>query len=287
MKKSLMIAAVTALAVAVPAASAFAADPAKYQRFGAGVVGKAGTEAKPKAVALKIHPFHEYGIKGGATNAGGLNSGATMEVPFSTVFANVYLDKALVFNMNSFPACDLQTILDDPDSCDPDSRVDIPSSASGLVRTKGALPGIYTLFTKLEIKTFIMKSRKPGGPRVLDTLALRVVTPLVTAVIEGKLSNATGSAKKLYGKVMRFTIPDGLIAPTDALVSQLVDFDSGIKAAYYKGKPGIGLKACPKSKKLNFGYSGEFTINTTRNADQKSWKIMNVSPRIDKKVACK
>ena len=54
MKKSLMIAAVTALAVAVPAASAFAADPAKYQRFGAGVVGKAGTEAKPKAVEPEI-----------------------------------------------------------------------------------------------------------------------------------------------------------------------------------------------------------------------------------------
>ena len=286
MKKLTMVAAIAALATVLPAASALA-TPAKFQRFEAGVIGKAGTSKKLKAVALKIHPFHEYGIAGGPTNLGGQNTGATNEVPFSTVFANVYLDKALVFNTNSFPSCDLQTVIDDPDSCDPDSRVDIPSSASGLVRTKGALPGIYTLFTKLEIKTFIMKSRKPGGPRVLDTLALRVVTPLVTAVIEGKLSNATGSAKKLYGKVMRFTIPDGLISPTDALVSQLVDFDSGIKAAYYKGKPGIGLKACPKSKKLNFGYNGEFTINTTRNADQKSWKIDQIGPRIDKTVPCK
>ena len=286
MKKSLFIVAATALAVTVPAASAFA-TPAEFQRVSVGVVGRAGTDAKPKAVQLNIHPFHVYGIKGGATNEGKLNSGATMEAPFSTVFANVYLDKALVFNTNSFPSCDLQTVIDDPDSCDPDSRVDIPSSASGLVRTKGALPGIYTLFTKLEIKTFIMKSRKPGGPRVLDTLALRVKTPLVTAVIEGKLSNATGSAKKLYGKVMRFTIPDGLIAPTDGLVSQLVDFDSGIKAAYYKGKPGIGLKACPKSKKLNFGYNGEYTINTTKNADQKSWKIDQIGKRIDKTVPCK
>jgi hypothetical protein len=286
MKKSLMIAAVTALAVAVPAASAFA-TPAEFQGFSAGVIGKAGTNAKPKAVALKIHPFHYYGIKGGATNVGNKNTGATMEAPFSTVFANVYMDKALVFNINSFPACDLQTVLDDPDSCDPDSRVDIPSSASGLVRTKGALPGVYSLFTKLEIKTFIMKARTPGGPRVKDTLALRVVTPLVTAVIEGKLGNPTGSAKKLYGKVMRFTIPDGLIAPTDGLVSQLVDFDSGIRAAYYKGKPGIGLGACPKSKKLNFGYNGEYTINATKSKDQKSWKINQTGPRIDKTVPCK
>ena len=286
MKKSLLIAAVTALVVAIPASSALA-TPWGYQRFDVSVVGKHGTAKKTNQIRLNLHPFHEFGTKGGPDNIGNQNTGATLEAPFSTVFANVYLDKALVFNTNSFPSCDLQTVIDDPDSCDPDSRVDIPSSASGLVRTKGALPGIYTLFTKLEIKTFIMKSRKPGGPRVLDTLALRVVTPLVTAVIEGKLSNATGSAKKLYGKVMRFTIPDGLIEPTGGLVSQLVDFDSGIKAAYYKGKPGIGLKACPKSKKLNFGYNGEFTINTTRNADQKSWKIMQVGPRIDKTVPCK
>ena len=286
MKRSLLIAAVTALAVTVPAASAFA-TPAEFQRFAAGVVGKAGTEAKPKAVQLNIHPFHEYGIKGGETNAGNKNTGATMEVPFSTVFANVFLDKALVFNINSFPACDLQTVIDDPDSCDPDSRVDIPSSASGLVRTKGALPGIYTLFTKLEIKTFIMKARTPGGPRVKDTLALRVKTPLVTAVIEGKLMNATGSAKKLYGKVMRFTIPDGLIAPTEGLVSQLVDFNSGIKAVSSNGKPLVGLGKCPKNKKLNIGYNGEYTINAKKKADQRSWDIMQVGPRIDKKVACK
>jgi hypothetical protein len=277
MKKSLLIAAVTALAVAVPAASAFA-SPAEFQRFEAAVVGKAGTDAKPKAVQLKIHPFHVYGIGGGPTNTGGLNSGATMEDPFSTVYANVFTDKAIKYNLASFPTCKLQTVLDSPDSCVKASRVDIPSSATGLVRTKGALPGIYTLATVLEIKTFVLSK---------DTLALRVVTPLVTAVIEGKIGKATGAAAKKYGSRIRFTIPDGLIAPTDGLVSQLVDFNSGIKAAYYKGKPGIGLGACPKNKKLNFGYNGEFTINTTKNADQKSWKIMQVGPRIDKTVPCK
>jgi hypothetical protein len=155
------------------------------------------------------------------------------------------------------------------------------------VRTTGALPGLYTLFTELEIKTFVMNARSKGGARVKDTLALRVVTPLATAVIEGKLNNATGSAKRLYGKVMRFTIPEGLIMPTPGLVSQLVDFNSGIKAAYYKGKPGIGLGACPKSKKLNFGYNGEYTINTAKTADQKSWKIDQIGKRIDNKVPCK
>jgi hypothetical protein len=278
MKKSLLIAAVTALAVAVPASSAFAANPAEFQRFAAGVVGKAGTDAKPRAVQLNLHPFHEYGIAGGPTNIGGKNTGATNEVPFSTVFANVYNDKALVFNLGSFPTCKLQTVLDTPDSCPKGSRVDVPSTASGLVRTKGALPGLYTLFTDLEIKTFVLSK---------DTLALRVVTPLATAVIEGKIGKATGSAAKKYGTRVRFTIPDGLIEPTQGLVSQLVDFNSGIKAVSSNGKPLVGLKKCPKSKKLNFGYNGEFTIDTTRSADQKSWKIGQIGPRIDKTVACK
>jgi hypothetical protein len=278
MKKSLLIAAVTALAVTVPAGSAFAANPAEFQRFAAGVVGKAGSDAKPKAVQLNLHPFHEYGIAGGPTNIGGANTGATNEVPFSTVFANVYNDKALVFNLGSFPVCKLQTVLDTPDSCPKGSRVDVPSSASGLVRVKGALPGLYTLFTDLEIKTFVLTK---------DSLALRVVTPLATAVIVGKISKATGSAAKKYGTRVRFTIPDGLIEPTQGLVSQLVDFNSGIKAVSSKGKPLVGLKKCPKSKKLNFGYNGEFTINTTKSADQKSWKIGQIGPRIDKTVACK
>jgi hypothetical protein len=277
MKKSLLIAAVTALAVTVPAASAFA-TPAEFQRFAAGIVGKAGTDAKPKAVQIKIHPFHDYGIKGGPTNTGGLNSGATMEAPFSTVYANVFTDKAIKYNLGSFPTCKLQTVLDSPDSCAKASRVDIPSSATGLVRTKGALPGIYTLATVLEIKTFVLSK---------DTLALRVVTPLVTAVIEGKVGKATGAAASKYGSRIRFTIPDGLIAPTEGLVSQLVDFNSGIKAVSSNGKPLVGLGKCPSNKKLNIGYNGEYTINTTKNADQKSWKIMQVGPRIDKTVACK
>ena len=277
MKKSLLIAAVTALAVTVPAASAFA-TPAEFQRFAAGIVGKAGTDAKPKAVQINIHPFHEYGIKGGPTNTGKKNTGATMEAPFSTVFANVYTDKAIKYNLGAFPTCGLQTVLDDPDTCAAGSRVDVKSSATGLVRLKGAAPGLYTLDTVLEIKTFVLSK---------DTLALRVKTPLVVAVIEGKIGKATGAAAKKYGSRIRFTIPDGLIEPTPGLVSQLVDFNSGIKAVSSNGKPLVGLGKCPKNKKLNIGYNGEYTINAKKKADQRSWDIMQVGPRIDKTVACK
>lgn len=284
MKKPLLIAAITALAVAIPASSAFA-SPETFQRFEGAVIGKAGTNAKPKAIGLKIHPFHLYGIAGGTTDTGSVNSGSVMETPFATVFANVYMDKALSFNTASFPGCPIQTALDTPDKCPAGSRVDIPSSASGLVRSTNDAPGKYVLKVDLEIKTFVL-STNAKGQKVNDTLGLRVVTPLATAIIEGKLGNATGSAKKLYGKVMRFTIPPGLIAPYEGGVSQLVDFNSGIKAALSKNKPLVGLGKCPSSKKLNLGYNGEYAIKPLV-SQAPNFKIDQIGKRIDTKVACK
>jgi len=284
MKKSLLIAAITALVVAIPASSALA-KPSTFQRFEAAVIGKAGTNAKPKAIALKIHPFHEYSLDGGETNIGGKNSGSPMEVPFATVFAHVYMDKALSFNTASFPACPVQIVFDTPDKCPAGSRVDIPSSASGLVRTIKDAPGHYSLKVDLEIKTFVLSTNQKGQ-KVNDTLGLRVVTPLATAIIEGKLRKAKGSETKLYGHVMDFTIPTGLIAPLDTLVSQLLDFNSGIKSAVAKSKPLIGLGKCPSSKKLNFGYNGDYSI-LPLNSEGPNYKIDEVGKRIDTKVACK
>jgi len=284
MKKSLLIAAITALAVAIPASSALA-SPSTFQRFEAAVTGKAGTDAKPKAIALKIHPFHEYNISGGPTDIGGVNSGSPIEVPFATVFAHVYMDKALSFNTASFPGCTIQTALDTPDKCPAGSRVDIPSSASGLVRSTTDAPGKYVLKVDLEIKTFVL-STNAKGQKVNDTLGLRVVTPLATAIIEGKLRKAKGSETKLYGHVMDFTIPPGLIAPYEGGVSQLVDFNSGIKSAVSKSKPLIGLGKCPSSKKLNFGYNGDYATKPLV-SQAPNFTISEVGKRIDTKVACK
>ena len=107
------------------------------------------------------------------------------------------------------------------------------------------------------------------------------------AVEGGYEVNVTGAAKKLYTKQMRFSIPDGLIQPAAGIVSQLVNFDSGVKAVSSKGKPFVGLGACPKSKKLNFGYYGEYTINTTRAANGIDWVLVGDRKVINKSVPCK
>jgi hypothetical protein len=298
MKKSLLIAAITALVVAIPASSALA-TPWEYQRFDASVVGKHGTKKKPKAIRLNLHPFHAFGTEGGALNIGNKNTGATLESPFSTVFANIYMDKAIVFNTNSFPGCDKETVINAPDRCPKGSRVDVPSSAAGMLRPVDNTKGEFLPWGKqsgfpanqlvnLEIKTFVMNAYVKGGKRVKDTLALRVESPVSGGVvIEGKLQNVTGAAKKRYKKRMRFTIPDGLIQPAAGIVSQLVNFDSGVKAVSSKRKPLVGLGVCPKSKKLNFGYSGEYTINTTRAANGIDWVLVGDGKIINKTTRCK
>ncbi len=298
MKKSLLIAAVTALVVAIPASSALA-TPWGYQRFDVSVVGKHGTAKKTNQIRLNLHPFHEFGTKGGPDNIGNQNTGATLEAPFSTVFAYILMDKAISFNTGSFPGCDKTTVINTPDKCPAGSRVDVPSSAAGMLRPKNNTTGAFLAWGKqpgfpdnklvnLEIKTFVMNAYEPGGAPVKDTLALRVQSPVSGGVvIEGKLENVTGAAKKLYTKQMRFSIPDGLIQPAGGIVSQLVNFDSGVKAVSSKGKPLVGLGACPKSKKLNFGYYGEYTINTTRAANGIDWELVGDRKVINKSVPCK
>ena len=298
MKKSLLVLGISALAVALPASSALA-SPSKFQRFDVGVVGGHGTAAKPKAIQLKLHPFHEYGTKGGPTNAGNKNTGGTLEVPFSTVFAYIYFDPAIVFNTNSFPGCDKTTVINTPDDCPAGSRVDIASSASGMLRVKGGAPGAFAAWPKqpgfpandlvnLEIKTFVENALTPGGAPVKDTLALRVQSPVSGGVvIDGKLENVVGPAKKFYTKRMKFSIPDGLISPAPTVVSQLVNFDSGVRAVSANGKPLVGLGACPKSKELNFGYNADYTINTTRQSDGIHWLIGDTGKIISKVVPCK
>ena len=283
MRRSLTFACVALFLALMPVSSAVA-SPKTFQRFEAHVLGSAGTNAKPKPVELDTRPYFDFGVAGGPTNSGGLNSGSTLEVPFATVFSTIYLDKALTTATGVFPGCNIHVALDTPDKCPAGSRVDTPSSASGLARSTNDSGGKYVLKTNLEVKIFVLSTDSRDRP-AHDMLGLRVVTPLATAIVEGQLSPATGADKKLYGQKMRFTIPTGLIVPTDGLVSQLLDFDTGIKRAVYKGTPLIGLRSCPASKKLSIGYRGEYSIKPHL-AEQTHWRVDEVSNRIDVKVPC-
>lgn len=303
---------ILSLCLCLPALAS--AEPSTDQRFDAKLVGnsKAGTSKKPAAVGLFINPFHEVGIAGGPKNTGGLNSGAVMESPaFSTKFANVWLPKQLKFNNNSFPGCDYTVALGYPDDCPKGSEVGLTNSdpncgktgkpactiyATGLVRSKVLNPdesiaGLYALALTLSVRIFVVKNDEKGN-KVKDTLALRVISPTSGNVImPGKLSKATGAEAKKYGYRMRFTIPRGLVAPTDGLISQLTNFAAGIKKVSYKGKPFVGLTSCPSNKKLNFGYNGEYVINGQKNPSSTNpdneFVIGEVGPIINKEVACK
>lgn len=290
------------------------AAPSTDQRFDARLEGgsKAGTAKKPAAVGLFIRPFHVVGLAGGPKNTGGLNSGAVMESPaFSTKFANVWLPKQLKFNNNSFPGCDYATVLADPDSCPKGSEIGLQNKdpkcgeegraactifATGLVRNRVPDPsvnisGIYVLPVTLAIRIFVVKNDE-SGRSVKDTIALRVISPVSgNIILPGRLSRATGAQAKTYGYRMRFTIPRGLVTPADGLISQLTDFSAGIKKVSYKGKPFVGLTSCPSSRKLNFGYNGEYVINGQRNPNDRNpdteFIIGEVGSVVAKQVPCK
>jgi len=294
----------------VPAAAQ--AAPSTYQRFDAKLVGgnKAGSAKKPAAVGLALRPYHQVGLAGGKDNTGGLNSGAVMESPaFATAFANIWLPKELKFNTGSFPGCNFITVLNDPDLCPKGSEVGLKNSddacgsagkplcsvyAKGLVRgiapsnNLGSVAGLYALETTLSIRIFVISTYE-NGSKAKDAIALRVLSPLTgNIIIPGQLSKATGSAAKTYGNRMRFSIPRGLISPLPGLISQLTDFNAGMQKLSIKGQPLIGLTGCPKSKKLTFGYNGEYVINAkTTSVGGGSFVVGETGPVVKSLVACK
>jgi hypothetical protein len=288
-----------------------AAKPSTLQRFSAGLVSsnKAGSAAKPAAVGLAMRPYHVVGLEGGPKNELGLNSGAILESPaFSTVFASILLPKQLKFNLATFPGCSDMTILQEPSKCVKGSEIGLRNKdpkcgsvgksacsvyATGVVRSATSqlnpdISGLYVLKTTLSIQVFVMNSWM--GKKVKDNIALRVLSPLTgNVLIRGQLSKVAGAEAKQYGSKMVFSIPSGLISPTPGLVSQLTDFNAGLQRVSRSGKPLVGLTSCPKSKKLSFGYSGQYNINAARRTDiaGQPFTIDETGPVISSKVNCR
>ncbi len=252
MRKAMLIAGVASLCALIPASSALA-KPYTEQRFKAHVIGKAGTNSKPKSIGTYISPFHVVGHAGGPTNTGSLNTGALLDPPFATVIAHVYMPKEITLAAKGFPQCVDAVILAAPDTCPKGSEIG-KGVAHGYARNAtGAAPGTYLLAVALTVRAFIMSPTRIG---------LRVISPVTAAsIITGDIRKAKGAAAKKYGTDITFTIPKGLTEPLPGIVSQLSAFDTTLPAVKNsKGIPLQSLKACPKSKKLNFGYNGLFNI---------------------------
>ena len=281
MRKSLLIVVVTALTALIPVSSALAA-PYTLQRFGAKVVGKAGTDKKPASVGVYINPYHIFSDKGGPSDAGGVNSGALLEPAFATLSAHVYLPKEMSISTVGFPTCSEATILATPEKCPKGSEIG-KGVAYGWARGSNEVPGHYLLAVPLTVRAFILSSK---------AITLRVISPLIAAnVMTGVISKATGPAAKKYGTDIAFTLPKGLIEPLPGTASQLAAFDSTLKAEKNsKGKALMSLKACPKSKKLNFGYSAEYNIGldkSTAPLSSTGFSISSKGPVVGITAPCK
>ncbi len=228
MRRISLLALVVVAAALIPASSAFAIN--STQLFKASVSpAKKGTKKKPTAVTLKVRPYFADITPDAAA-------------PFATKFANVFFDKNIVFNGKKFPSCtQAATLSSGGSSCPTGSKVG-----------KGTAAGeALGLIEKLTVDIY----NGPGGKKV--ELLVRGSSPLViNSVIEGTLTKQTGK----FGYLLKVPVPDDLQQPAPGAIATLTDFDTTIKATYKK-TPYIGLAGCT-AKKLNFGYTGEYTDGT-------------------------
>ena len=281
MRKAMLIVGVACICAMIPASAAFAA-PDTYQRFNAKVIGKAGTDKKPASIGSFLEPFHLVGDAGGAANTGNQNTGALLEDVFETVEAHVYLPKEMTLATKGFPTCRDAVILAAPNTCPKGSDIG-KGVAHGYARNSPSQLGQYLLAPELEVRVFIMSPTRIG---------LRVISTVTAAsIITGDIKKATGAAAKKYGTDIHFIIPKGLTEPLPGIASQLSQFNSTIKAVKNsKGVPLQTLKACPKSKKLNFGYNGLYNIGLDKSASPKTatgFSINKVGPIVGITAPCK
>ena len=253
MRKAILTVGAACLLASVMASSAFA-GPSTYQHFTARVIGKAGTVKKPASIGTYLSPFHDFGIAGGKTNAGGLNTGAIVEEPFATVKAHIYMPKEITLATTGFPQCKDTVALKTPDKCPKGSEIGKGVAAGFGRNSKTSLVGTYALTTALTVRVFIITDK--------NTIALRTYSGATKeGLIKGVIKKATGAQAADYKTDIEFSIPSGLIEPLGGVISQLSSFDSTIKAAKNKkGKALQTLSGCPANGKLKFGYNGIYNI---------------------------
>jgi hypothetical protein len=191
---------------------------------------KAGTKKKPKGIGkftvdLKI-PIDPS------------------DEPFATKTTVVHFDKNLVFNYKVFPTC---------------NEVQVRSGAAACNKAKvgsGQAQGVALgQVENLAVTAF-------NGPSGQLLLHVKGSQPLdIDSIIVGKLGKDSGA----YGNKLSVVVPDNLQEPLTGVKATLTRFTTvidGSKAS--KGKPYIGLKGCPASKKLNFGADFEYTDGTSQ-----------------------
>jgi hypothetical protein len=208
MKRIALIAVAALIALAVAASPASAIQ--SVQKFSAKVTpSKAGTKAKPRAVAFNANPSFD-------TIAPDLDQ----EVQFATVNANVYFPKDGLFNGKYFPSCASSTVFNNEAQCPKGSLV-------GTAKGRGLGLG---LDEDVVGKFF----NSPGGKGT--TLLVTGESPLIIRnVVPATLTTLTGDPKYKYK--LNFSVPDDLQSPAPGVIAAVMKFDTTIPVQYVtKGK---------------------------------------------------
>jgi hypothetical protein len=192
---------------------------------------KAGTKAKPKSLGKFVVTT--------------ITTPAPNEPPFATSLAVISFDKNIVFGGSKFKECKDSTGATIDTSC--------KSAKVGGGSAKGVALGQVENLT-------VTAYNGPKGKSIY--LHVRGTAPLdINSVIVGTLKNATGA----YGKKLNVPIPANLQQPLAGVFATLTSFSTSVGGTS-KGTPFVGLKGCPKDKKLKFKGDFTYTDGTKKSA---------------------
>lgn len=286
MKKLITTVSVAMVAVFALSGVAMAVTPAEDQNWEGKIFAgsKPGKTPKKGSVGAYLHPFHNDTWPQVESKTTG---SAEVSPPFATAFADVYLDKNLVFNPGAFPGCSLEKVLaldpnvkGAPPGCPKQSQLGV-GDAAGFARAVNSGAGVTLLGTTLQNRLFASGEKNKVYLYTYGELSKQ-------NVIVGTVGKASGK----YGQRIRFVLPRGLMLPAQGVVSQLTTFDNLIPAQSYKGKALITLKKCPSNKKVNTGFQNFYSNNATPKAgvnpvDGNDFVVSSNSAIINKTAKCK
>lgn len=196
---------------------------------------KAGTSSKPKSVS-------HLTVTTTTTPAPG-------DPAFATKQAIIYFDKNLVFGGSAFKNCSTTS----PSSIDTTCK----SAKVGSGSAKGSALGQTE---NLTVKAYNAQKGKGLYLHVQGSSPL-----VIDAVMPGKLQKATGQ----FGNKLVVTIPDNIQQPVTGVYATLTEFITKVGGTA-SGKPYVGLKGCPSTKKLKFRGTFTYTDGTSKTADYTS-----------------
>lgn len=205
MPRILLVTVTAVLAALVLPASALAVQ--SVQKFTASASpSRAGTTAKPQAVALKIRAYFDD-----------IAPDLDRQVQFATVNAKVYLSRNGITNNTRFPSCTPARILMDEKLCPAGSRV-----GTGTGRGIG-------LGLDEAIRVQIFNAAKGKGA----TMLIVGDSPLIIReVVIGTLTTLKYNSRYRYR--LSFTIPRNLQSPAPGVIAAVKDFQTTIAAQYLK-----------------------------------------------------